>query len=135
MSVAEQAAASVLRMVPSVRTLPSSQPFQSMTAGTVGIEPAAIVVICRLLQGHHKQLRNANAMVSPRARHGLYETMQRVHPDMPCVGKKFSRQCRAHGTDHHRFVFYMHALGIRIAFPPVPPEHRMGHTMCRAIHA
>ena len=74
-------------------------------------------------------------MVCGSTQHGLYEVMQHFHPDMPCVCRGLSCHCRAHGTDHDRFVFYMHVLGFRIAFPPVPLEHGMSHTMCSAVRA
>ena len=40
-----------------------------------------------------------------------------------------------HGTDHDKFVFYMHLLGFHTSFPPIPPEQGAHHVMCRALHA
>ena len=53
---------------------------------------------------------------------------------MPCVRRGLSRHCRAHGTEHGKFVFYMHLLGFRISFPPILPEAGTQHVMCRAMH-
>ena len=120
MRVAYQTAAPVLRTVTGWHTLPSAQFFQPLTTGWVGFDQAVVVVICQFLQGYHKQLWHANVMVCRSTQHKLYEAMQRFHPDMPCVRRGLSRHYRAHGMDHDRFVFYMHVLGFRIAFPPVP---------------
>ena len=72
----------VLRIVTGWHTLPSAQP---LTSGWVGIDLAAVVMICQFPQGYHKQLRHASAMVHRSTQHGLYEVMQCFHPDMPCV--------------------------------------------------
>ena len=134
MRVADQTAAFVLRMVSGWHTLPPAQFFQPLAFGWVGVDPAAVVV-SQFLQGYHKQLRHANVMVRRSTQHGLYEAMQRFHPDMPYVRRGLSRHCRAHGTYHDRFVFYMHLLGFRISFPPVRSEAGTQHIMCRAVHA
>ena len=135
MRVADQTATSVLRTVTGWHTLPSAQFFQPLASGWVGVEPAVVVVISQFVQTYHKQLRHANVMVRHSTQHGLYEAMQRFHPDMPCMRRGLSRHCRAHGTDHDRFVFYMHILGFHISFPPVHPEQGAQHVMCRVVHA
>ena len=61
--------------------------------------------------------------------------LQRFHPDIPRVCRDLSCHRQAHGTDHDRFVFYMHVLGFCISFPPVPPEQGISDTMCTALHA
>ena len=93
-----------------------------------------MVVISQFLQSYHKQLRHANVMVRRSTQHGLYEAMQRFHPDMPSVCRGLPWHCRAHGTDHDRFVFYMHLLRFHISFPPISPELGAQHVMCRAVH-
>ena len=73
----------------------------------------------QFLQTYHKQLRHANVMVMHSTQHGLYEAVQRFHPDMPCVRRSLSMYCRVHNTYHDRFVHYMHLLGFCISLPPV----------------
>ena len=73
-------------------------------------------------------------MVRRSTQHGLYEAMQRCHPDMPCVRRCLAKHCRVHNTDHKRFVFYMHLLDFGISLPPVRPEQGADHVMCRAVH-
>ena len=73
-------------------------------------------------------------MVRRSTQHGLYEAMQRFHPDMPCVRRGLSRHCRVRNTDHDGFVFCMHLLDFRISLAPVRPEQGVDHVMCRAVH-
>ena len=53
MRVAYRTAACVLRMVTGWHTLPSTRFFQPLAAGWVGVDPAAVVVICQFLPGYH----------------------------------------------------------------------------------
>ena len=90
MRVGDQTTASVLCTVTGWHTLPLAWFFQPLASGWVGIEPAVVVVINQFLQSYHKQLRHANVMVHRSTQHGLYEALQRFHPDMPCVRRGLS---------------------------------------------
>ena len=92
-------------------------------------------VISYFLQSYHKQLRHANVMVRRSTQHGLYVALQHFHPEMPCVRRGLLGHCRAHGTDHDKFVFHMHLLGFHIIFPPILPDQGARHVMCKAVHA
>ena len=119
MRVADQAAASVLCVFTGWHALPSAQFFEPLASGWVGIEPAVVAVIGQFVQTYQKQLRHANVMVRHSTQHGLYEAMQRFHPDMPCVRRGLSRHCGVHNTDHDRFVFYMHLVEVYTSWVPV----------------
>ena len=99
------------------------------------MERAVVWVVSQFSQTYQKKLCHANIRVRHSTQHGLYEAMRRFHPCMPCVRRGLSRRCRAHNTDHDRFVFYMHLLGLHICLPPVHPEPGGDHIMCTVVHA
>ena len=89
---ANRRASRVLAMV----RLPANYPYQMYVAVAggqqrwqAGARPPRtmyeVVVVNPFLRGYQKQLRHANVMVRCSTQHGLYEAMQRFHPDMPCV--------------------------------------------------
>ena len=91
--------------------------LRPVAGGGLGLDPSAVTILSTFLVTYTEQLNHPHEMVRSSVRHGLRSAQWRFNQAMGFASQGLHHSCRAHGTDHDRFLIYTYTLGIRVLIP------------------